>query len=59
MQAMYTNEPLAALLQQPRIRGAIAEISANPAAYEAKYKDDEDVIRALDLLQASMGIVDI
>lgn len=58
MGALYGDDSLAMLLQQPRIRTAIAEIAADPSVYESKYLEDGEVGGALELLQARLGIVD-
>jgi hypothetical protein len=55
VQQMYSNPELAALLQQPRVLEALAEMRANPLRAMMKYEADAEVVRALELLEATLG----
>jgi hypothetical protein len=52
----YSNRQLAAALQQPRVRAALAEFRANPKAASLKYEGDQEINQALDLLEKSLSI---
>lgn len=47
---------LAAALQQPHVRNALAEFRTDPVAAAAKYENDKEVTDVLDLLERSLSI---
>lgn len=51
-----SNRQLAAALQQPRVRAALAEFRDNPEAASTKYEGDQEITQALDLLEKSLSI---
>lgn len=53
---LCSNRQLAAALQQPRIRAALAEFRADPQAAALKYESDDEINQALDLLEKSLSI---
>eukprot|EP00200_Dunaliella_tertiolecta_P004866 CAMPEP_0202342508 /NCGR_PEP_ID=MMETSP1126-20121109/3044_1 /ASSEMBLY_ACC=CAM_ASM_000457 /TAXON_ID=3047 /ORGANISM="Dunaliella tertiolecta, Strain CCMP1320" /LENGTH=113 /DNA_ID=CAMNT_0048933477 /DNA_START=249 /DNA_END=590 /DNA_ORIENTATION=+ len=55
-QTIYSNRQLAASLQQPHIRAALAEFRADPVAASAKYEGNKEVTDVLDLLEKSLSI---
>lgn len=56
---MFSNRELAVLLQKPRVRQALAEIRVNPMLAMQKYEQDPEITHVLDLLQQSLGVVDV
>jgi len=52
---LFSDPRLAAKLAQPKIRVALAEIRANPAAGMAKWESDPEVCEVLDMLESAMG----
>ncbi|KAF5842408.1 hypothetical protein DUNSADRAFT_7392 [Dunaliella salina] len=53
---IYSDRKLAASLQQPHIRAALAEFRTNPVAASAKYEGNKEVTEVLDLLEKSLSI---
>lgn len=56
---IFKDPKLVVALQKPKIRQALAEIRADPERGMRKYEGDREVQEVLDMLEASMGVIDV
>lgn len=54
VRAMYSNQELARLLALPVVRSALADIRSNPDGALERWQSNDDVMRALDLLEQQL-----